>query len=138
MSRGWEKLTSTDVARLGRQQRQPAAPARSKYRNVKTVIDGQTFDSRREADYYRLLKAREQLGEIKNLARQVEYELYAPVTFRDGPEEWVTVAVYIADFVYTTPDGVIHVVDAKGHRTREYQLKKKWLELQSNIHIQEV
>jgi hypothetical protein len=35
-------------------------------------------------------------------------------------------------------NGVTHVVDAKGHRTREYQLKKKWLELQTGIVIQEV
>jgi hypothetical protein len=111
----------------------------SKYRNVKTVADGQTFDSRREADYWVLLKAREHLGEIHGLSRQVVFPLYAPVTFGDGPPEWVQVSTYRADYVYrTTADDHQHVVDAKGKRTQMYQLKKKWLELQTGIRIQEV
>ena len=113
----------------------------SKYRNVKTVADGQTFDSRREADYWLLLKSREQLGEITGLRRQVRYELTCPGALSVvGQKEWpvfLVVAHYIADFVYQA-NGVTHVVDAKGKRTQMYQLKKKWLELQTGIVIQEV
>jgi hypothetical protein len=115
-------------------------PKPSKYRNVKTVADGQTFDSRREADYWLLLKSREQLGEIQNLRRQVRFELCCPT---DVPNMSAVVSHYVADFVYetyniVTDKNIMHVVDAKGHRTKEYQRSKKWLFLQERIVIQEV
>jgi hypothetical protein len=115
-----------------------AAPKPSKYRNVKTVIDGITFDSKREAQHWAELKMREKVGEIAALSRQHSYALYAPVV-GGAPLEFVVVSHYVADFVYTdTRTGHTHVVDAKGKRTAMYQLKKKWLELQSGIVIEEV
>ena len=46
------------------------------------------------------------------------------------------VASYIADFCYLE-NGVRHVVDAKGHRTPTYKLKR-WLRLQDGITVEEV
>jgi len=131
-TRGWADVTSADVARLTNKQ-QAVKP--SKYRNVKTIADGQQFDSRREADYWLLLKARESLGEITGLRRQVRFELCCPDCLK--PTMRFVVAHYIADFVYEA-NGMTHVLDAKGKRTQMYLLKKKWLELQSGIVIQEV
>ena len=48
---------------------------RNKYGNKKTVVDGITFDSRKEAKRYQELKLLEKAGEIKDLRRQVKYEL---------------------------------------------------------------
>ena len=110
-------------------------PPKSKYRNVRTVIDGEKFDSKREANYWLLLKAREKAGEISSLKRQVEFPLYCAAGDRG-----IQVAVYVADFWYLDSGGkcALHVVDAKGHRTQVYELKKKWLFLQQGISIEEV
>jgi hypothetical protein len=59
----------------------------------------------------------------------------APTTDR---QSYNVVSFYIADFVYQDAKGRTHVVDAKGKRTAVYQLKKKWLELQEGIVIEEV
>jgi hypothetical protein len=105
---------------------------RSKYHNVKTAIDGVVFDSKREATYWCGLQARARAGEITELRRQVVFPLCCPVEDRA-----VMVASYIADFCYLE-NGVRHVVDAKGHRTPIYNLKRKWLRLQDGIIIEEV
>lgn len=114
------------------------APQRSKYKNVKTVVNGERFDSRRESDYWLLLKAREQLGEITELRRQVSFPLYAPELVNDRPTgAIVQISEYRADYVFLE-NGVRRVLDAKGKRTKEYLRSKKWLELQQNTIIEEV
>lgn len=101
---------------------------KSKYRNVKTEVDGIVFDSGKEAMRYGELKMLEQTGEIHELALQVPFRLDV-----DG----VHVCDYVADFVYyPTPDpspngraqfgeGRMVVEDVKGKRTEMYRLKKK-------------
>ena len=111
------------------------APNRSKYRNVRTMVGGEVFDSNREAQQWVLLTARVQLGEISGLQRQVPFALWAP---SNASTSHVQVSTYIADFTYYDRDGRRHVVDAKGKRTQMYALKKKWLELQDGIVIEEV
>jgi len=130
-----------DIDRLNakRGAKMPAhVPVKSKYRNVRTVIDGERFDSKREAEYWKELKLRERAGEIADIQRQVPFSLCCPTAGDD-----MEVARYIADFTYRDVNKIgmqtqLHVVDAKGHRTREYLLKKKWLELQSGVIIEEV
>ncbi len=127
--------TQADVDRIRRKVNAVTEAAKpSKYKNVKTEIKGEVFDSKREAAYWMGLRAREAAGEIEALRRQVAFDLKCP----DG-HMGLVVSRYIADFVFrTTHDKVYHVVDAKGHRTAVYQLKKKWLELQSGFEIEEV
>ncbi len=138
--------TQEDVDRLNakRGASMPAhvAAKKSKYRNVRMVVGDQHFDSKREANYWMLLKARESLGEISGLERQVSFPLYAPILTTEGVVQTsgsVQVSEYRADFVYRDePSHELHIVDAKGHRTKEYQRSKKWLELQQGIVIEEV
>ena len=47
----------------------------NKYRNKKVTIDGEAFDSKREARRYQELKLLERCGAISDLKRQVTYEL---------------------------------------------------------------
>ncbi len=108
----------------------------SKYRNVKTVVDGEKFDSKREANYWQELVIRGKAGEITHLGRQVPFALCCPDDKNPGTS--VIVAFYVADFMYHDASGVRHIVDAKGKRTQMYALKKKWLELQSGVIIEEV
>lgn len=94
---------------------------RSKYHARKTTVDGITFDSRREADRYLVLKCMEEDGLISDLRRQVRYEL-VPAFDVDGKH--YRPVYYVADFVYRE-DGREVVEDVKGMRTDVYRLKSK-------------
>nr|DAQ23472.1 MAG TPA: Endonuclease [Caudoviricetes sp.] len=94
---------------------------RSKYHAKKTTVDGITFDSKREADRYTVLKRMEQEGAIEGLRRQVRYELI-PSFDVDGKH--YRPVYYVADFVYRE-DGHEVVEDVKGMRTDVYRLKSK-------------
>jgi len=108
----------------------------SKYRNVKTVVDGLTFDSVKEARRYQELRLLEKAGEIRDIQRQVKFPL--DVT---GP--WFPpsqpIGCWIADFVYFMDKPERRIVeDVKGFRTPLYRWKKKHVEAQYGILIVEV
>lgn len=84
-------------------------------------MDGITFDSKREADRYIVLKGMEESGTIEDLRRQVRYEL-VPAFDVDGRH--YRPVYYVADFVYRE-DGHEVVEDVKGMRTDVYRLKSK-------------
>lgn len=84
-------------------------------------MDGITFDSRKEADRYLVLKGMEEDGLIEGLRRQVRYEL-VPAFDVDGKH--YRPVFYVADFVYVE-DGKEVVEDVKGMRTDVYRLKSK-------------
>lgn len=86
-----------------------------KYRNTRCEIDGQKFDSKREAQRWLVLKEMGTRGEVSGLLWQVRYRLEV-----NGQK----IADYIADFTYSK-DGVFIVEDCKGMRTPVYKLKKK-------------
>jgi len=96
----------------------------SKYRNVKTTVDGHTFDSRKEADRYAELKMLEKAGEICDLELQPRFTI-CPAVRAGG----VTLRSrsYVADFTYW--EGDRHVVeDVKSAITAKnpvYTLKKQ-------------
>lgn len=95
----------------------------SKYHARKTVVDGITFDSKKEAKRYAELKLLERAGFIRDLKRQVRFELI-PSFDVDGKHYRPT--LYIADFVYTDcKTGAEVVEDCKGYRTDVYRLKAK-------------
>lgn len=94
---------------------------RSKYHAKKTTVDGITFDSRREADRYLVLKSMEEDGAIEDLRRQVRYEL-VPAFDVDGKH--YRPVFYVADFAYVE-DGKEVVEDVKGMATDVYKLKSK-------------
>ncbi len=48
---------------------------KSKYRAVSTTIDGIRFHSKKEAEFYKVLKARKERGEIERFHRQVLFDL---------------------------------------------------------------
>lgn len=108
---------------------------RSKYRAKKTVVDGITFDSRKEADRYLVLKGMEEDGLIENLRRQVRYEL-VPDFDVDGKH--YRPVYYVADFVYMDKEAGKEVVeDVKGMRTDVYRLKSKLFARRYGMSIKE-
>ena len=112
----------------------------TKYGNRKVVIDGISFDSQREANRWCELLLLLRAGAIRNLRRQVGFELI-PAQRIDG--KLVERAVkYVADFTYEqrNKDGTWEKVveDAKGCRTEVYRIKKKLMLYVHGIRIVEV
>lgn len=91
-----------------------------KYQNRKTIVDGITFDSAKEARRYGELKLLERGGYITGLEIQPAFRLVVNNCL---------VCTYRADFRYTTDTphvrGLVVVEDVKGMKTPVYRLKKK-------------
>lgn len=99
---------------------------KNKYGNEKIVVDGQEFDSLLEYSRYRQLKILERAKEIKDLQRQVPFELQP--SYKKG-NKTIRGINYIADFVYIDlRTGNKVVEDTKGYRNEVYKLKKKLFE----------
>lgn len=95
----------------------------SKYNARRTELDGITFDSKREADRYAMLKILQKAGEISDLELQPEYELIPGYVY-EGKK--IRPLKYRADFRYRNR-GQLVVEDCKGCKTPVYLLKKKML-----------
>lgn len=86
-----------------------------KYGNVPTYVEDQRFDSKKEAQYYQLLVARWQRGEILWFTRQVPFQLPGGITYR-------------CDFFVALVGGSIDVVDVKGVLTDVSRIKIRQVE----------
>lgn len=113
----------------------PVESGENKYHAEKITVDGQTFDSKREAARFRELQLMERSGEITDLQRQVPFELIPSQTRDDGVKE--RPVRYVADFVYRQ-NGKKVVEDAKGFRTPVYIIKRKLVLMLYGISIKEV
>lgn len=110
--------------------------AGTKYGNKKPVVNGVKFDSKREAARYNELLLLEKAHAIRDLRRQVKFELIP--TQRDKKGNLLEKSCsYYADFVYEK-DGKTAVEDSKGFKTEAYKIKKKLMLLRYGIQIQEV
>jgi hypothetical protein len=98
---------------------------RSKYGAKKTNVDGITFDSKKEAEYYCDLKLQTAIGEIDGFCMQPVFILAPNLKYK-------------ADFIVFNKDGSFKIVDTKGFKTKEYIAKKKVLEDKYNLKIVEV
>lgn len=128
------------------------SPRRPKYGNRRTVVDGITFDSAKEAKRYQELRLLEKAGAIRNLTRQPWFVLAAPVMpdgLRDYNAGEVTgrdiVGHYRADFSYDECDHAsghrgwrFVVEDVKGHKTELYRWKYRHMKVQYGVTIREV
>mgnify|MGYP000868497194 CR=1 FL=1 len=124
---------------------------RSKYGNRKTVVDGITFDSKKEANRFRELQLLERAGKITALQRQVKYVLiptqreFTNEIYKKGAHQGhfkpgkvlEKECSYIADFAYIQ-DGAYVVEDTKGVRTEAYKIKRKLMLERYGIQIKEV
>ncbi len=106
----------------------------SKYKNKKVVVDGITFDSKKEATRYHQLKLFERAGLISDLKLQKEFELIPSQRINGKVVE--RACKYKADFVYVE-DGEMVVEDTKGVRTADYVIKRKLMLYVHGIRIRE-
>ena len=108
----------------------PAFAKRSKYGNKRTVYEGITFDSKKEAARYGELVLLLRAGVIEDLKRQVRFEF---------DHEGKAFMNYVADFTYME-DGVFVVEDVKSVATSGnavYKIKKRAMKVWYGIEIRE-
>ena len=86
--------------------------------------ENQTFDSKKEADYYCNLKLRLQAKEIKGFCLQPVFILAPGLKYK-------------ADFIIFHNDETAEIIDTKGFKTKEYIAKKKVFEDKYNLKIKE-
>lgn len=119
---------------------------KTKYNNKKTTVDGEVFDSKKEASRYGELILLERAGEISDLQRQVKFVLIPAQREADivGPKGGIKKGrllekecAYIADFVYSE-NGRMVVEDTKGFRTADYIIKRKLMLHIHGIQIREI
>lgn len=118
-----------------------------KYKNVKQVVDGKTFDSKREAKYYQDLVFLKRAGDVVDIdchpkfvlqpaywkcckvVRTVPLSSKCPIC---GKKMKKTQAItYAADFRVTYADGRVEIVDVKGMETAAFKDKRKIWEYQN-------
>jgi hypothetical protein len=104
----------------------------SKYRNIKTTVDGIDFDSKKEAQRYKDLLFLQRAGVIGEIILQPSFLLQEKFVARSG--EKIREITYRADFAYKETNRQIWTVeDVKGFsksskfstETKEFKLKKK-------------
>lgn len=121
-----ESMRAAAAAKLATDAALGRKPA-SKYGNVRTTVDGITFDSKREAEHYVALKSMRTAGSVLWFTRQVPF--YLPGKVR-----------YVADFLVVFTDGRVEVQDVKseGTKTPVYRMKRKQVREIHNVEIVEI
>lgn len=98
----------------------------SKYKSCKTIIDGVTFASAKEARRYSMLRTLEKAGKIRELVLQPKYELQPG--FKLG-ETSIRPIHYVADFTYIDANTDMRVIEdvkaSEYFKTDVYKLKRK-------------
>lgn len=120
----------------------------SKYHSKKVSIQGEVFDSKKEARRFLELQMLEKAGRISGLQRQKKFVLvpaqYEPETTgpRGGRIKGKLLereVAYYADFVYFDEEEKDFVIeDTKGVRTKDYIIKRKLMLWLNGYQIREV
>ena len=96
----------------------------SKYGNVKVKLDGYTFDSKRESEYWMVYKVDPTVSDVVVHPR---FEITPKYTNAEGVKR--RAQHYVADFLVTYHDGKEEIVDVKGVETPVFKIKRVLFEL---------
>lgn len=122
-----DTITASEFREYQRTGKLPGAEPtakRSKYGNVKKVVDGLKFDSIREANRFSELMLKHKSGLISKPILQYEFKLVG--------------CSYVCDFLYFDYEKKDFVIeDVKGMLTKEYKIKAKQMKEIYNITILE-
>ncbi len=112
----------------------------SKYNAKKTIIDGITFDSKKEAAYYMKLKALKKAKNETDRVVLIEFQPKFPysINYQANEKVYRCKAFYKADFKVTYADKRVEIVDVKGFKTATYKRKKRIIERLYDFKIIEV
>lgn len=121
----WVRMTAAEYR--AQFNKKNGSVQKNKYNAKKVKINGVQFDSKKELARFRVLEQRALAGEIKDLQRQVKFELQP--SFRNNQGKAIRAINYICDFLYfDTEKNVWIVEDVKGSKatlTESYKLKAK-------------
>lgn len=113
-----------------------------KYGNKKAIVDGITFDSKKEAQRYTELKLMQRGGVIDRLELQKVFELIpAQYIIADANKRKCVerACTYKADFYYYDKQNCCWVCeDTKGFKTKDYIIKRKLMLRVHGIRIKEI
>ena len=98
----------------------------SKYKSVKTVIDGIKFDSKLESNCYKIIKEH---GMLPGTELQRSFELQPK--FRDHLNKPIRPITYKCDFYIDNH----YVIDAKGMLLTDFKMKRKMLLYKYGVYI---
>lgn len=115
-----------------------------KIAHKKTVVDGITFDSKMESQYYEYLKDLKDRGVIREFELQPKFLLQDKFIVVEGETifgsdkrfnslkrktkaETIRAINYIADFKVIYNDGREEIIDTKGRATADFEIKRKML-----------
>lgn len=134
----FRKMVADEKAKQAKQKKGPGGGNRRVANAQRTTsARGEKMDSRRELRAYEHLRIRQEIGEIRDLRRQVKVPLWG----RDGPimtDSGKRQRVWVADFTYVeVATGTKVYADAKGHPTEVYLLKRSILAAMG-IHVLEL
>lgn len=121
---------------LRNKQGRIATPKASKYKAVKTTVDGITFDSKKEAQRYHELRLMEKAGQIHGLVvhPKLPLEVAAPDERRR-----IVIGFYEGDFQYFDSHGADVIEDVKGMATLPLaKWKQRHLKAQYGITVREI
>ncbi len=94
--------------------------SKNKYGAIKTVVDGITFHSKKEAERYKILALLESQGKINSLRLQPRIPLMV---------NGIKIGHYVGDFEYIhLGNKILEDVKSVATRTAVYKIKKKILE----------
>lgn len=111
-------------------------PAKRKYNNEPTIIDGIRFDSKREAARYCDLNLQQRAGLISDLKLQVKYELL-PKQYDKDANCVCRAITYKCDFQYVENDELI-CEDVKGYANDRWTIKRALMLNRHGILVREV
>lgn len=94
----------------------------NKYKAKRTVYNGVTYHSKKEANYAFKLDCLIQTGEVKGVERQVRMPLHAV-----GGKK---VGYYVVDFKVTRNDDTVYYVEVKGYATQLWKWKARHFKLE--------
>ena len=94
-----------------------------KFHATQTTRNGIKFQSKKEAQYYDMLRLRQKAGEVLFFHRQAAFDLPGNITYRCDFQEFWT-------------DGSVHYIDTKGCKTKDFIRNKKMVECLYPIEIE--
>ena len=92
---------------------------KNKYKNERTIYDGISYASIKEANCARDLDLRKKGKDIKDWSSQIPFGLLVNEK---------KICRYIVDFQIIHKDNSVELVECKGYATRDWKIKKKLFE----------
>jgi len=100
---------------------------------IKTIVDNITFDSKSEAEFYKLLKKAKKEKQIKDFEIEKEYILINEYIDYRGNK--VKTTKHLPDYAITLNNGEFIICDTKGgiHEKESILKRRMWMEQNPNI-----